>query len=104
MIGYYFEDQPLWDVVPGRQRKQLEAASAAAATGLLGGLGGGNGSAPTDWVNAMRSLPGPAPGKAAYVDWLYGNFDIISGPFIAHLPLQPTPMLCRVPWSPYCPC
>ena len=53
VVGYYFEDQALWNVTGAR--------SAPRAPNRTG---------PTDWAVAMRTLPTAAPGKAAYVEWL----------------------------------
>jgi len=57
VIGYYFEDQPLWNVTLARRPSRPT-----------------NRSGPTDWVAAMRSLPAAAPGKVTYVDWLQGRY------------------------------
>ena len=62
VVGYYFEDQGLWNVSAAR--------SAAAAT---------NSSGPTDWSDAMRTLPADAPGKAAYVTWLEQRYQSRGG-------------------------
>jgi hypothetical protein len=55
VIGYYFEDQPLWHVSAAR-------AGSAATT-------------PTDWVAATRSLPAAAAGKGEYVTWLSSRYN-----------------------------
>ena len=52
VVGYYFEDQALWNVSQAR-------------SGV-----GSDGPRPKDWADAMRTLPSSAPGKAAYVTWL----------------------------------
>jgi hypothetical protein len=52
VVGYYFEDQALWNV-------------SLARSGV-----GSDGPRPKDWTDAMRTLPSSAPGKAAYVTWL----------------------------------
>eukprot|EP00035_Acanthoeca_spectabilis_P011776 m.207502 g.207502 ORF g.207502 m.207502 type:complete len:405 (+) comp15445_c0_seq2:337-1551(+) len=58
VVGSYFEDQPIWDV------------SSARMLSLALDPNTGNVSGPTDWEDAMRTLPESAPGKHAYVAWL----------------------------------
>lgn len=55
VVGYYLEDQPIWNVSAAR-REYRESGEA------------------TDWVVAMRGLPGTAPGKVAYVSWLQAHY------------------------------
>lgn len=56
VIGYYFEDQPLWGIYPARTKNRPAEG-------------------PTDWTSFMRSLPASADGKRVYVDWLAGKYD-----------------------------
>ena len=66
VLGYFFEDQALWDV---------GAARAGAAPAPAAGDA-------TDWAAAMRAKPPSGAGKAAYVGWLrqrYGGGGAAAG-------------------------
>ena len=61
VLGYYFEDQALWDVALARMGPPPAAGDA------------------TDWVAAMRVLPARAAGKAAYATWLQQRYERAAG-------------------------
>ena len=65
VVGYYFEDQALWNVSMARSSDPEGAAPLR--------------STPGDWVAAMRALEPTAPGKAAYVDWLQQHYTTRGG-------------------------
>ena len=53
LIGYYWTDTPRWDVAISRQRHLK------------------------DWVSQLRNLPGTAPGKQQYVEFLRQKYQTI---------------------------
>lgn len=56
VIGYYFEDQPLWNVSMARYASGLQQQQ------------------PGDWTEGTRSLPNGSAGKHAYVAWLQARY------------------------------
>lgn len=62
VVGYYFEDQPIWNITQARSGRTSTAPGAA-----------------TDWVAATRALTATCPGKITYVDWLQEHYNTRGG-------------------------